>query len=176
MAERASLVSRIVPLVVALFFLLVDQATKYWVAAHVSLGQVAWSWGGDFFWLVHARNTGVAFSMGDALPGPLRSVLFLLVPIVVLILLAIFYWRDKSLFGIQRWALALVLGGGTGNLIDRAFRKHGVVDFLSFKFYGLFGMERWPTFNVADSMVVVGVALLAVSLIFYRKKRSGHPQ
>ena len=58
-----------------------------------------------------------------------------------------------------------IIGGGIGNLIDRIFRAEGVVDFIDVKFYGLFGMERWPTFNVADSAVVVCGILLIVSFI-----------
>ena len=56
-----------------------------------------------------------------------------------------------------------IVGGGIGNLIDRFFRPEGVVDFIDVKFYGLFGMERWPTFNVADSAVVVCGILLIIS-------------
>ncbi|NNM53690.1 MAG: signal peptidase II [Spirochaetales bacterium] len=170
MAQKSSK-GRIFPLILAAILLVIDQITKAWVVKAIPLGTKAWSWGGDFFYLTHQRNTGVAFSVGDALPLPVRSVLFLAVPLLVLIVLGIFYWRDKSLHGIQRWALALILGGGTGNLIDRAFRPHGVVDFLSFKFYGLFGLERWPTFNIADSMVVVGVGLLILSFLVARKPK-----
>ena len=58
-----------------------------------------------------------------------------------------------------------IIGGGLGNLIDRFFRKEGVVDFIDVKFYGLFGLERWPTFNVADSAVVVFGLILVISFI-----------
>ena len=58
-----------------------------------------------------------------------------------------------------------IVGGGLGNLVDRFFRKEGVVDFIDVKFYGLFGLERWPTFNVADSAVVVCGILLIISFI-----------
>jgi signal peptidase II len=63
------------------------------------------------------------------------------------------------------------VGGGLGNVIDRIFRSEGVVDFLSFKFYGLFGFERWPTFNVADSSVVVCAVLLVISTILVDSRR-----
>ncbi len=171
MTQKAPVKGRIFPLILAALLLIADQLTKAWVVKTIPLGTMAWSWGGDFFYLTHQRNTGVAFSVGDALPPQIRSVLFLAVPLLVLIILGVFYWRDKGLHGIQRWALALILGGGAGNLLDRAFRPHGVVDFLSFKFYGLFGLERWPTFNVADSMVVVGVGLLILSFLFSRKPK-----
>ena len=93
---------------------------------------------------------GVAFSMGDSLPLVVRKGLFILLPLAVLILLAIYIYKgkDESLF--QKYCLAGILGGGAGNLIDRIFRTEGVVDFLDVRFYGLFGLERWPTFNIAD--------------------------
>ena len=58
-----------------------------------------------------------------------------------------------------------MLGGGLANMVDRVFRPQGVVDFVDVKFYGLFGMERYPTFNVADSSVVVGGILLLVTFL-----------
>ena len=54
---------------------------------------------------------------------------------------------------------------GFGNIFDRIFRPEGVVDFIDVKFYGLFGMERFPTFNVADSFVMVCAILLVISVI-----------
>lgn len=60
---------------------------------------------------------------------------------------------------------SLILGGGVGNIIDRIFRPLGVVDFIDVRFYGLFGLERWPTFNIADSAIVVGGILLIISLL-----------
>jgi uncharacterized protein (DUF342 family) len=58
-----------------------------------------------------------------------------------------------------------ILGGGIGNLIDRFFRPAGVVDFIDCYFFGIFGMERWPTFNIADSAVVICGAIFVVSFI-----------
>ena len=56
-----------------------------------------------------------------------------------------------------------------GNIIDRIFRPEGVVDFISAKFYGILGFERWPTFNAADSSVVVCGIILVVTLFFAKK-------
>ena len=103
----------------------------------------------------------MAFSLGAGLPAGLRTVLFAVLPVAVLAGIVLFYLRSRDLTTFQRWCFAAILGGGAGNLIDRLFRVGGVVDFVSVKFYGLFGLERWPTFNVADSTVVVaGLALL----------------
>jgi signal peptidase II len=63
-----------------------------------------------------------------------------------------------------------ILGGGLGNLIDRIFRPEGVVDYLSFKFYGMFGLERFPAFNVADSSIVVSGILLVILFILQERR------
>ena len=70
----------------------------------------------------------------------------------------------------QRWAICGIVGGGIGNLIDRFFRAEGVVDFIDVKFYGLFGFERWPTFNIADASVVVCGVLLVLSFVIDSRK------
>jgi signal peptidase II len=69
------------------------------------------------------------------------------------------------LTSLQRWAITGIIGGGAGNLIDRIFRPDGVVDYISVKFYGLFGFDRWPTFNIADASVVVCVFLFLFSVL-----------
>lgn len=59
-----------------------------------------------------------------------------------------------------------------GNLYDRFFRPNGVVDFIDVKFYGIFGFERWPTFNIADMGVLICGILLMVSFIIAIIKES----
>ena len=151
---------KLVPLAVAPLVVLVDQATKLIVERTMPIGTIIRVWG-DVLWLWHVRNTAMAFSLGAGLPAAQRTVLFAVLPVAVLAAIAVFYMRSRDLTIFQRWCFAAILGGGAGNLIDRLFRVGGVVDFVSVKFYGLFGLERWPTFNVADSTVVVaGLALL----------------
>jgi signal peptidase II len=146
-----------------------DQATKLLVVQTIPLiteGGPIIEVFGDFFRLVHARNLGIAFSLGDTLPAGIRSVLFVMLPALVLIILMVYYFRTDELTVVQRWAVAGIVGGGFGNLIDRVFRSQGVVDFLDVKFYGLFGLARWPTFNIADASVVVcGILLVATMFI-----------
>ena len=83
------------------------------------------------------------------------------------------YFRSDEINPFQRWCVAGIVGGGIGNIIDRFFRPEGVLDFLDFKFYGLFGLERWPTFNVADSAVVVCGLLLILSVAVAVKNGEG---
>ena len=61
------------------------------------------------------------------------------------------------------------IGGGVGNLIDRIFRSLRVVDFISTDMYGFLGFDRFPTYNVADSAVVISVILLFISILFVKK-------
>jgi signal peptidase II len=121
--------------------------------------------GNDFLLIYHIRNKAIAFSIGDGIPQPFRFILFVIVPVVVLVFLVWYYFKSEDFSRIQRWAIAGIIGGGLGNIIDRIFRKDGVVDFISVKFYGLFGMQRWPTFNVADSSVVICCMLLLFTML-----------
>ncbi len=111
--------------------------------------------------------------MGASWGPVLRFVVFVILPVVLVLLLALAIWSDKSGFtSFQRWSGAIILGGGLGTVYDRIFRfDEGVVDFISIKFYGLFGMDRWPTFNISDSCVVVGVILFALSILFQKEKK-----
>jgi signal peptidase II len=123
-----------------------------------------------FLLLYHVRNKAIAFSLGENIPVQFRFFLFSIIPIGVLVLLVWYYLHTTEFSRLQRWAVAGIIGGGIGNIIDRLFRSDGVVDFVSVKFYGLFGLERWPTFNVADSSVVVCCVTLFITMIFSRKK------
>lgn len=125
----------------------------------------------DFLIIYHIRNKAIAFSLGDGIPQPFRFILFVIVPVVVLVFLVWYYFNTEEFNRIQRWAIAGIIGGGLGNIIDRIFRKDGVVDFISVKFYGLFGMQRWPTFNAADASVVVCCMLLLFTMLVNPRQR-----
>ncbi|MFP4484041.1 MAG: signal peptidase II [Spirochaetaceae bacterium] len=175
MATRKELLR---PLLLIALIVTADQITKMLVVQHIApLGdggpiiQVI----GDFVRLIHARNLGIAFSMGHGLEAGVRSLLFAALPAVVLLALMVYYFRTDELTSLQRWAIAGIVGGGLGNLIDRVFRSAGVVDFIDVKFYGLFGMERWPTFNIADAGVVV-CGILLVATIFIGEGSAEHEQ
>lgn len=125
----------------------------------------------EILWIIHVRNKAIAFSLGDNLPDSVRPALFVALPLIVLGFLLWYYLRSDELTRLQRWAIGGIIGGGIGNLIDRIFRPGGVVDFISVKFYGLFGFERWPTFNIADACVVVSMFLFLFSIIIPAKRR-----
>lgn len=127
---------------------------------------------GKYLRFIHVRNNAVAFSMGHNLPDNVRAILFAILPLIVIGLVFVIYFRNNDFTKLQRWSICGILGGGLGNLIDRFFRPQGVVDFIDCYFFNIFGIERWPTFNVADSAVVVCGALLIISLIVQSVKES----
>jgi signal peptidase II len=159
------------PLLLTGFIILVDQLTKAFITSKWPINtMIVDVFNNDFLQIYHVRNKAIAFSLGAGIPDALKPVLFVVLPLVVLCALFWYFLRSNDFTGLQRWATAGILGGGIGNIIDRIFRSEGVVDFVSVKFYGLLGFDRWPTFNVADSSVVVCCILLFITILFGNKK------
>ena len=118
-----------------------------------------------YFDLRYSENTGVAFGMGQGLPG--GRVILTLIALAALSL--VIYYLKRSAPGQYRLhlALGLVGGGAIGNLVDRiAFGR--VTDFIVWHL----GSHEWPAFNVADAALVVGVVLMALDMLL--DKRSSH--
>jgi len=114
-----------------------------------------------FFYLTHVRNPGSAFGLFATSPEPYRSVFFIGVTGIAILMIFSFFRRLAPGDRLSALALGFVLGGAAGNLIDR-IRLGEVVDFLHFR---LWGGYVWPDFNLADSFIVVGVALLILELL-----------
>lgn len=164
---------KLLPMSLTAFIILADQIVKgIIVKAKPGMGLVKDVFNNDILWIYHVRNKAIAFSLGENFPDVIKPVLFIIIPILVLGFLLWYYFRSDEFTGIQRWAAAGIIGGGLGNIIDRIFRPDGVVDFISVKFYGIFGFERWPTFNIADSCVVVCCILLFVTILFTPQKQN----
>jgi signal peptidase II len=143
----------VILLAVAAVVLLADQLTKALVIGTLDLGERA-PVIGDLVLLWHVRNTGAAFSLFQG-----GLLLFLVVSVAALVLIGYYH---RAFRGRTRWLHALlgvILGGTLGNLVDRV-RFGYVTDFLS---VGI-GDLRWPTFNVADSSIVVGIIVLVAYL------------
>lgn len=141
-------------LLLALGVVVLDQATKALVVARIPLHANVPVIRG-FFDLTHVRNTGAAFGVFAA-AGSARPLLVILLAAAVFAGVAVWAWTSPPGHRLLQTALALVQGGAVGNLIDRV-RFQAVTDFL--RFY----VDRWewPSFNVADSAISVGVVLLA---------------
>ena len=158
---------RIEALSLAAIVVFLDQLTKAIIVARIPIYTVGLRWFDGLIRIIHTRNPAVAFSLGYGIPEPWRGVVFTVLPAIVIVGVGIYYWRSAELNGTQTWMLAGVLGGGLGNLIDRFIRPEGVVDFVDVAFFGLLGMERWPTFNVADASVVVcGIGFVLSTIVF----------
>jgi signal peptidase II len=162
---------QIFPLLLTGIIILVDQCTKAFISLNWPINtMIVDVFNNDFLQIYHVRNKAIAFSLGTGVPDFAKPALFIALPIIVLCVLLWYYLHSEDFTKLQRWATAGILGGGIGNIIDRIFRPEGVVDFVSVKFYGLLGFERWPTFNMADSSVVVCCLLLFITIIFGSKK------
>lgn len=156
---------RLLPLTLGAGIVVLDQITKILVQKLIPYGHSV-PVIGDFFRLVDVQNTAIAFSIGHNLPSGTQRTLFGLLPLIVVVLVLLYYLFSRDEFtGFQKWCIGALVGGGLGNYVDRIFRPAGVVDFLDFKFYGIFGLERWPSFNVADMTVVISVILLFISFL-----------
>ena len=132
--------------------LVLDLLSKQAVMAHLVAYQDVIRLTG-FFNLVHVHNTGAAFSLFADQPGWQHG-FFLTVALIAtaVILYLLKRTRGQPLFCA---ALALILGGAVGNLVDRVMYGH-VIDFLDF----YLGTWHWPAFNIADSAITLGAGLL----------------
>ena len=109
----------------------------------------------NFFQLVHVRNTGAAFGIGANASSSLVPILLNVGAIAVFCVVLVYAFRTAVTDRVLQTGLHLILGGAIGNLVDR-FRFGYVVDFLDV----YVGRHHWPAFNVADSAICIGIALL----------------
>lgn len=139
---------------IALLVVIADQLSKIWIRSNLPVGQSQFEAG--FFRLTQVHNTGAAFGLFQGQSFLLSIVA--MIGIAVVLVYALVIYRGFPLLDNMpnRVALGLVLGGTVGNLIDR-LRFGYVIDFIDFRV--------WPTFNIADSAVTVGVILFAFSFL-----------
>ena len=152
-------------LILAAVVLCLDQVTKYWINATLEVGSF---FPPDnivvipgFFNIVHVRNTGAAWSI-------LTGYTWMLTIIGFIALYLIFVFRKalelkKPYFQL---CFGLIIGGIIGNLIDR-IHLQGVIDFLDFHYQD----HHFPSFNIADSGITVGVTLYVVFSIFRKEEQ-----
>lgn len=144
----------------ALIILIADQASKAWALAATENGPRRVT---SFFDLVLVWNRGVSFGLFNNHNEPLPPVLFIVISLVIAGIFLI--WLRKAETRLLALSLGLVIGGAIGNVIDRV-RFGGVVDFLDFHW----GDRHWPAFNVADSAIVIGIAMLLFDSLFLGTK------
>lgn|SRR5574344_172670 len=168
--KKQGINQKVAPLFLTALIIALDQITKELVIKYIprlnsldpnSIKEIL----GKYVRLIHVRNNAVAFSLGSNLPQNVRNILFSILPLIVIIVVFVVYFRNNDFSRLQRWSICGIIGGGLGNLIDRFFRPEGVVDFIDCYFFNIGGLERWPTFNIADSAVVVCGILFVISFI-----------
>jgi signal peptidase II len=147
-----------------------DLVTKYWAKANLAgydpkIGGAkrftVWPEHLDF---VFAQNPGGAWSFLRGLPEYIRRPFFLFISASAIVFIVTIYRRVRPDQHAMKWGLPLALGGAVGNLVDR-IRYGYVIDFVDFYVTRGGSEHHWPTFNVADIWICVGVGLMAIDMI-----------
>jgi signal peptidase II len=147
-----------------------DLKTKAWAVAHLEQNgfrlppkEIM----KNRIWLVLARNPGGAWGMLHEQPEKIRKPFFVAVSLIALVVIGAMYRKLDRRQHALRWGLPLVFGGAIGNLVDR-IRYGQVVDFIDVVYWrNKAGIDmHWPTFNVADIAICIGVILMAYDFLF----------
>ena len=168
---------------VSILSLAADIASKSWAEHHLDgyPGTVEiWK---NHVTLLLAKNRGGAWGLLQSTSENVRRPFFLLVSVAAIAFIMTLYRRLQPRQRALKWGLPLVLGGALGNVLDRIRYGH-VIDFIDVHQYasggllarvlGGVGDHHWPTFNVADIAICVGVALMAIDM-FTAKRGRAHP-
>ena len=146
-----------------LIVVVLDRATKAWFETQTDL-----NWRHELvhnlIYLVHAQNTGIAFSLFADSNSPWLRLYLVAGSLVVIAILAYFLVAGHG-GALTSMGLALLLGGATGNVTDRILHG-GVTDFLEV----WIGNYRWPAFNLADSAITIGALLLILDVLYFSAK------
>ncbi len=157
---------RVRSLLIILIVVILDALSKIYIRTHLSDSDMIPVIPG-FFNIVHAENPGAAFSMLADAPVIVRTLILRGISVIVMCIIGVMLWRNEKAQGetkLMRIGLAIVFGGALGNFIDRAFRGT-VTDFVQL----FFGSYEFPSFNVADSAINIGAAILIWELWKNRK-------
>jgi lipoprotein signal peptidase len=157
---------------VSILTLASDVASKAWAERHLDgYPGIVEIWR-NHITLVLAKNRGGAWGLLQSTSENVRRPFFLLVSVAAIAFIMTLYRRLQPRQRALKWGLPLVLGGALGNVLDRIRYGH-VIDFIDC--HGMVkGMDRhWPTFNVADIAICVGVGLMAIDM--FTSKRGARP-
>lgn len=144
---------------ISLVVIVLDQLSKLWILDVMSTPKIIPVT--PFFNIILTFNTGVSFSLfSGAASGP-----YVLSALALVVCAALVWWMRGEKDALTRVGLAMIIGGAIGNVIDR-FLYGAVVDFLDFYAFGW----HWPAFNVADSAICIGAALILYKAVIKEKK------
>jgi signal peptidase II len=147
--------------ITAVICLIIDQLHKFYMLEIYQIDKKSFVEVTDFFNLVMVWNRGISFGMFH---GAENSNYFFMV-FTSLIVILLFYFIKKSESKLEAISFGMIIGGALGNLTDRILRG-AVADFFDFHI----AENHWPAFNIADSCVFCGAALLIITTIFFGNK------
>ena len=137
--------------------IILDQTTKFWIESALPRHQQIEILPRCLH-IVHVRNPGVAFGLLQNIPETYRAALLTTTTALALVLLLVLLAQTDPARRLERWSLALIMGGAVGNLIDRV-RLGEVIDFIDVHWDTIY---HWPAFNVADSCISTGITLMVL--------------
>ncbi len=138
--------------------IIADQVTKYLIKANFSLYEKLVVIKG-LFQITYVRNSGAVWGILSDHPSQLVSVVITVFSITALVVVMVFFARLEANCKFELTSLSFIIGGALGNIIDRVNQGY-VVDFLDV----FIKNSHWPTFNVADSFISIGVVVLIISI------------
>src|SRR5574340_1108467 len=136
-----------------------DRVSKFIIESYVSFEDTYRVIPG-FFDIVHSQNRGMAFGLFNDSTSEWRTMLLIVFSLAAVAVVAAMLWQAPRLNRLTTAGLALVLGGAGGNVYDRVVSGR-VTDFLEL----YVGSYHWPTFNLADSAIVIGSGLLVIEML-----------
>lgn len=160
--------------IASLLCLAADLGTKWWAKGRLDFsdGRILGSRRIEvikgYLGFIFAKNQGGAWGLLQDESEAVRRPFFLVISAVAILFIVTLYRRVTPEQTALKWGLPLVLGGALGNLVDR-IRYGYVIDFIDVNLGSLY---RWPTFNVADIAIVVGVGLMAIDMFTSRRTPS----
>ncbi len=150
----------------SLAVLAADRATKFAIERYTG-PYFRFSVVSDIVMLVHNQNPGIAFGVFSNSTSPWLAPLLLITSALVIVVLGWLLVSGRAGGRLAQAGLALILGGAAGNALDRLIHG-GVTDFVEIRL----GTFSWPAFNVADSAISIGAALVVAELVFGGQHRS----
>lgn len=157
--------SRVLLWTLAALVLIADQLSKAWVVAHLPehVPTDVFPWLAPILSFTRLSNTGVAFGLLPQFGG-----VFTILSAVVIVAIVFFQRTVSREDWLTHGALGLMIGGATGNLVDRLLHGH-VIDFIDLNFWPL---RSWAVFNIADASIVMGVTLLMLSVWLQERREA----
>jgi len=158
-------------IILNIVFIFLDQLTKELIEQKFNLYESV-TLIPNFLYITFIHNRGGAFGIFSNMPEIFLNIFFILIPLFVMGLILFMYIKAKDQEKIYLLSLTLIFSGAIGNFIDR-IRFNQVRDFIDVDLTWLpLYRQHWPAFNVADSLICIGIGLLIIHTLFFEAKKS----